>query len=223
MRVFLPSSVAGLSALAAIVFAACASPSAPAPASAALPTGTDTAAVDTLVLAGGCFWCMEKPFEQIDGVLAAVSGFAGGHVANPTYEQVGTKTTGHLEVVQVLYNASRVSPETLLRAYWHNVDPLDGGGQFCDRGEPYRPAIFAPTPAIRALAEQQRDALAARFSREIAVEIRDAAPFYPAEATHQDFYRTNRAHYERYRLGCGRDARLDALWGATARVAGDAL
>jgi peptide-methionine (S)-S-oxide reductase len=209
--------------VAAAVVAACASPSAPAPATAALPAGTDTASVDTLVLAGGCFWCMEKPFEQIDGVLAAVSGFAGGHVPNPTYDQVSTKTTGHIEVVQILYDASRVTPETLLRAYWHNVDPLDGGGQFCDRGEPYRPAIFAPTPAVRALAETQRDALAARFGREIAVEIRGPAPFYPAEAYHQDFYRTNRAHYERYRAGCGRDTRLEALWGEAAGTAGDAL
>ncbi len=206
-----------------LLVGACASPEPPAPAGAALPAGADSAAVDTLVLAGGCFWCMEKPFEALDGVLAAVSGFAGGTVANPTYDEVSTKTTGHLEVVQVLYDTTRVDAATLLRAYWHNVDPLDGGGQFCDRGEPYRPAVFAPTPAVRALALAQRDTLAARFGREIAVEVRGAAPFYPAETYHQDFYRTNRDHYERYRLGCGRDARLDALWGETARTAGRAL
>lgn len=183
----------------------------------------DPSVVDTLVLAGGCFWCMEKPFEALDGVLAVTSGFAGGTVPNPTYEQVGTKTTGHYEVVQVLYDATRVDVPTLLRTYWHNVDPLDGGGQFCDRGAPYRPAIFAPTPAIRALAQAQADSLAARFGRDLAVPVLDDAPFYAAEAYHQDFYRTNPEHYERYRTGCRRDARLDALWGDLARIPGDRL
>lgn len=204
--------------------AACATPSAP-PSAPAAPVALDAdpAVVDTLVLGGGCFWCMEKPFEALDGVLAVVSGFAGGTIPNPTYEQVGTKTTGHIEVVQVLYDASRVDVGTLLRTYWHNVDPLDGGGQFCDRGEPYRPAVFAPSPSVRALAEAQADTLAARFGRPLAVEIRGPAPFYAAEAYHQDFYRTNPAHYERYRTGCRRDARLDALWGDLARVPGDRL
>ena len=178
---------------------------------------------DTLILGGGCFWCMEPPFEKLDGVASVVSGFAGGTVANPTYDPVSTKTTGHIEVVEVIYDPTRVDVETLLLTYWHNVDPLDGGGQFCDRGSPYRPAIFAPTPEIRTLAEAQKAELATRFEQPIAVEILDNAPFYAADDGHQDFYRTNERHYKRYRAGCQRDARLIQLWGDDAGITGDAL
>ncbi|MGB3542019.1 peptide-methionine (S)-S-oxide reductase MsrA [Rubrivirga sp.] len=183
----------------------------------------DPARADTAVFAGGCFWCMEKPFEELEGVASVVSGFAGGDVPNPTYDQVTTKTTGHYEVVEVIYDATVVPYDTLLQVYWHNVDPLDGGGQFCDRGSPYRPAIFVSTASERAAAEQTKEFLNGRFSSPVAVEILDAAPFYAAEEYHQDFYRTNPARYTSYRIGCRRDARLDELWGDNAGVLGPAL
>ncbi len=186
-------------------------------------TALDPARADTAVFAGGCFWCMEKPFEELDGVHAVVSGFSGGTVANPSYDQVSTKTTGHYESVEVIYDPSVVPYDTLLQVYWHNVDPLDDGGQFCDRGSPYRPAVFVRTAAERAAAERTRAALAGRFERPVVVPVLDAAPFYAAEAYHQDFYRTNPGHYETYRTGCRRDARLQQLWGDAAGHLGPAL
>lgn len=206
----------------AAALSACATQTSP-PAPTAAVVDLDPAVADTLVLAGGCFWCMEKPFEDIPGVATVVSGFAGGPEVNPTYDDVAGKRTGHYEVVEVIYDGSRVDVGELLRTYWHNVDPLDGDGQFCDRGTPYRPAIFAPTEAIRVLAEAQKAELAARFGQPIAVEIKGDDPFYAAEAYHQDFYRTNPGRYTSYRTGCRRDARLDELWGDAAGVAGDAL
>ena len=217
-----PISMRLLSALAlAAALAACATQTTPPASQAALDL--DPAVADTLVLAGGCFWCMEKPFETIDGVASVVSGFAGGPEVNPTYDDVASKRTGHYEVVQVIYDGTRVGIDELLRTYWHNVDPLDGDGQFCDRGTPYRPAIFAPSAEVRALAEQQKAALTERFGSPVAVEIKGDDPFYPAEAYHQDFYRTNPARYTSYRTGCRRDARLAELWGDAAGHATDAL
>ena len=183
----------------------------------------DPAVADTAVFAGGCFWCMEKPFESLDGVAAVVSGFSGGTVPNPTYDQVSTKQTGHYESVEVIYDPAVVPYDTLLQVYWHNVDPLDDGGQFCDRGSPYRPAIFVDTPAEREAAEATKAQLARRFGQEVVVPVLDSAPFYAAEDYHQDFYRTNPARYQSYRLGCRRDARLEALWGASAGHLGPAL
>ena len=183
----------------------------------------DPASADTLVLAGGCFWCMEKPFEDLDGVASVVSGFSGGTTPDPTYDEVANKRTDHYEVVEVVYDPSVVSFETLLQVYWHNVDPLDGGGQFCDRGSPYRPAIFVSTEREREVAEAMRADLTGRFSEPIVVPVLDATPFYAAEAYHQDFYRTNPGHYQRYRTGCRRDARLEQLWGDAAGHLGDAL
>ena len=210
-----------LPAVLLLAVAACSSPQrevAPSPA-----VAIDPAVADTAVFAGGCFWCMEKPFEQLDGVAAVVSGFSGGTVANPTYDQVSTKTTGHYESVEIIYDPSRVSYETLLRTFWHNIDPLQTDGQFCDRGSPYLSAVFVRTPEERALAEATKATLASRFAQPVATEILPAAPFYAAEEYHQDFYRTNAAHYERYRQGCGRDRRLDAIWGDKAGVPADAL
>ena len=215
--------LAALALVALSVSAArCASPS---PAETVPSLGFDIAETqaDTLILGGGCFWCMEPPFEKLDGVASVVSGFAGGDTPNPTYDEVAAKRTNHIEVVEVVYDPSRVSFETLMRTYWHNVDPVDGGGQFCDRGSPYRPAVFVNSPQERQLVEAQKDELAERFGREIAVEVLDAAPFTAAEAYHQDFYRTNEAHYTRYRTGCRRDARLTQVWGDKAGVAADAL
>ena len=218
----LSSFLLPLAAVAAL--AACAAAdSGAAEATSALGFDIDPAAADTAVFAGGCFWCMEKPFEELDGVASVVSGFAGGTVANPTYDQVSSKTTGHYEVVEVVYDPSVVSYDTLLQVYWHNVDPLDDGGQFCDRGSPYRPAIFVDAAEERAAAEATKAQLAERFDQPIVVPVLDAAPFYAAEDYHQDFYRTNPARYQSYRMGCRRDARLAELWGTNAGYLGDAL
>ena len=196
------------------------------PAPAAGPTvglAIDPAVADTAVFAGGCFWCMEKPFEELDGVASVVSGFSGGPEVNPTYDDVANKRTGHYEAVEVIYNASVVPYDTLLQVFWHNIDPLDDGGQFCDRGNPYRPAVFVRTEAERAAAQATKSTLADRFAQPVKVPVLDAAPFYAAEDYHQDFYRTNAAHYQRYRTGCRRDARLEQLWGDAAGTLGAAL
>lgn len=196
------------------------------PAPAAGPTvglAIDPAKADTAVFAGGCFWCMEKPFEELEGVASVVSGFSGGTTPNPTYDQVASKQTDHFEVVEVIYDATVVPYDTLLQVYWHNVDPLDDGGQFCDRGSPYRPAIFVRTASERAAAERTKAFLDGRFSAPVVVPVLDASPFYAAEAYHQDFYRTNPGHYQRYRTGCRRDARLEQLWGDAAGRLGPAL
>ena len=170
------------------------------------------AQADTAVFAAGCFWCAETAFEGLDGVASVVSGFAGGTVPNPTYEQVTRTRTGHYEVVEVVYDPDVVSYAELLRVFWRNVDPLDGGGQFCDRGESYRSAIFA-TAAQRPEAEATKRAVAERFDRPIQTAILPAAPFYPAEDYHQDFWLKDPDRYYSYRRGCRRDARLEQLWG----------
>ncbi|MEB2344691.1 MAG: peptide-methionine (S)-S-oxide reductase MsrA [Deltaproteobacteria bacterium] len=165
------------------------------------------------VFAGGCFWCMEPPFDALDGVLSTTSGYTGGSLANPTYEQVSAGGTGHVEAVQVRYDPQRVGYAKLLEVYWRNVDALDDGGQFCDRGESYRSAIFVGDAEQRRLAEASKRAIAARLGGPVATTIRDAAPFYPAEEYHQDYARKNPLRYRFYRSRCGRDARLERLWG----------
>lgn len=167
--------------------------------------------------AGGCFWCMEKPFDELDGVLSTTSGFSGGHVVNPSYDQVSHGNTGHIEVVQVEYDPRRVSYEELLYVYWRNVDPFDAGGQFCDRGHTYTTAIFVRNREERRVAEASRREVARRFGRSIATDIREFEAFYPAEAYHQDYYLRNPVRYRFYRGSCGRDARLDEIWGDEAR------
>ena len=176
----------------------------------------DAAVADTAVFAGGCFWCMEPPFDKLDGVAATISGYAGGSVPNPTYQEVAAKKTGHAEVLQVIYDADKVSYETLLNVYWRNVDPFDAGGQFCDRGSPYRPAIFPANAEQRTLAEASYGEVDARFAQPLAVEIIDLETFYPAEDYHQNFYKTNPDRYYSYRTGCRRDARLQQIWGDEA-------
>ena len=183
----------------------------------------DPAVADTAVFAGGCFWCMEKPFEELEGVASVVSGFSGGTTPNPTYDEVASKRTDHYEAVEVIYDPTVVPYGTLLQVFWHNVDPLDDGGQFCDRGSPYRPGVFVRTAAERAAAETTKAALADRFGQPIKVPVLDASPFYAAEAYHQDFYRTNPVRYNSYRVGCRRDARLEQLWGDDAGTLGAAL
>ena len=174
------------------------------------------AVADTATFAGGCFWCMEPPYDKIDGVASTTSGFAGGEMVDPSYREVASGATKHTEVVQVVYDSTKVSYERLLRVYWHNVDPFDGTGQFCDRGSQYRPAIFAHTDRQRRLAEESKAAVAARFDQPLAVEVHALDAFYAAEQYHQNYYQKNPTDYKRYRQGCRRDARLREIWGEAA-------
>jgi peptide-methionine (S)-S-oxide reductase len=164
--------------------------------------------------ASGCFWCTEADFAKVPGVIDVVSGYTGGTVPDPTYQQVSAGGTGYTEAVEVRYDSGIVSYERLLDVYWRNVDFLDGGGQFCDRGDQYRPAIFVHDEAQRAAAERTKAELerSGRFDRPIAVQIDAAAPFYPAEDYHQDYAEKNPIRYRFYRYNCGRDARLAELW-----------
>ncbi|MBW2258815.1 MAG: peptide-methionine (S)-S-oxide reductase MsrA [Deltaproteobacteria bacterium] len=156
------------------------------------------------VFAGGCFWCMEKPFESVPGVLSVTSGYSGGEIEGPTYAQVSSHATKHLEAIRVVYDPERINYERLLEVFWHNIDPTQGDGQFCDRGHQYTSAIFVRTPEERAAATASKEAVQAELGRPVVTDIRDAQPFWVAEAYHQDFYKTNPTRYERYRKGCGR-------------------
>ncbi|WP_374018481.1 peptide-methionine (S)-S-oxide reductase MsrA [Paenibacillus thiaminolyticus] len=164
--------------------------------------------------AGGCFWCMVKPFDQWDGVHAVLSGYTGGHVPHPTYEQVKSQTTGHLEAVQIIFDPAIIPYSQLLELYWAQIDPTDDGGQFQDRGDSYTTAIFVHNEEQRRLAEASRTELAAsgRFDRPIVTPILDAGPFYPAEDYHQDYYRKEPEHYAADRTQSGRDNFLNKHW-----------
>ena len=164
--------------------------------------------------AGGCFWCMEPPFDELEGVVSTTSGYTGGRVANPSYEQVSYGGTGHLEAVEVLYDPAKISYERLLEVFWRNVDPTDGKGQFCDRGEQYTTAIFFHDEEQRRIAEESKRKLAdsGRLKKPIATGIRPATPFYAAEDYHQDYYKKNPFRYKFYRSRCGRDRVLEKLW-----------
>lgn len=172
--------------------------------------------IRTAVFAGGCFWCMEPPFDKLDGVLETTSGYSGGSVKNPTYDQVSAGGTGHAEVVQVKYDADKVSYAKLLQVFWRNVDPVDGGGQFCDRGDQYRSAIFYATPEEKKLAEASKREAAKKLDKKIVTQIVPASTFYPAEKYHQNYYQRNPIRYKYYRYRCGRDQRLEELWGKAA-------
>ena len=169
--------------------------------------------------AGGCFWCMEPPFDELPGVVSTTSGYTGGRMANPTYEQVSSGTTAHAESVQVRYDPKRVSYEKLLEVFWLNIDPLTANRQFCDRGSQYRSAIFYHDEEQRRLAQGSKEALDGRFGESIVTEIMPASRFYPAEEYHQDYYKKNPLRYKLYRWNCGRDARLAQLWGRHHRFA----
>lgn len=201
--------------LAALLLAAC-GPSAGGIEAAEAQRPRRPANAQTALFAGGCFWSAERDLEAVPGVIEAVSGFAGGRRANPTYAQVVGGGTGHLEAVEVVFDPARISYRELVRRFLRAIDPTDAGGQFCDRGENYRTAIFALD------AGQRRDAEAAlaeanRILRgRVVTPVRGAARFYAAEAYHQDYARRNAAQYGRYRRGCGKDARLRAVWGAAA-------
>ena len=173
--------------------------------------GTETAKA---VFAGGCFWSVELLFDKVDGVVSTVSGFTGGTKKNPTYDEVVTGTTGHAEAVQVTYDPKKVSYEKLLDVFWRNIDPLTPDGQFCDFGNQYRTAIFYNDEAQKRLAEKSKQALQGRFKQPIVTEIVAASQFYPAEDYHQDFHLRNPVRYQLYRTGCGRDRRLEEIWGS---------
>jgi peptide-methionine (S)-S-oxide reductase len=167
----------------------------------------------TAVFAGGCFWCVEAAFEKVKGVVSATSGYTGGTTPNPTYEDVSFGSTGHYEAVEVLYDPKVVSYAQLLDVFWHNIDPTNDHGQFCDDGDQYRSAIFYGSDAERRLAEQSAAKLVESRMMLIATRIVPASTFYPAEEYHQDYYRKNPVRYQFYRFSCGRDRRLEQLWG----------
>lgn len=178
------------------------------------PVPTPAAGQQVAVFAGGCFWCMESDFDKMPGVVSTTSGFAGGTVPNPTYDQVGAHGTGHLEVVQVIFDPKVTPYEKVLDYYWHHVDPTDAGGQFCDRGETYQTAIFPVDDAQKKAAEASKAAIDASgvLAKPIVTPIRPGQKFWPAEAYHQDFHETNPGRYLPYRKGCGRDARVAEVW-----------
>lgn len=178
--------------------------------------GAMAAEYKSAVFAGGCFWCLEAPFDALPGVIETESGYTGGSVSNPTYEQVSSGTTGHVEAMRVVYDPQKISFEKLLEVFWRNIDPTDGGGQFCDRGPQYRSAIFFADPEEEALAKRDKARLEESMGMRIATEILPGAEFYSAEEYHQDYYKKNPLRYHFYRQGCGRDQRLRQIWGAEA-------
>lgn len=188
------------------------------PATAASPAGGKTAKA---VFAGGCFWCVESDFDKVPGVISTTSGYTGGKLANPTYEQVSSKDTGHFEAVEIVFDPAKVSYEQLLEHFWRTIDPTDATGQFCDKGPPYRTAIFALDGAQLAAAQASKAALEKNkpFAAAVVTPVLMGAPFYRAEEYHQDYYKKNSVRYTYYRNSCGRDARLKQLWGAAAAVA----
>lgn len=169
----------------------------------------------TATFAGGCFWCMEPPFDKLDGVISTTVGYTGGHKDNPTYKEVSAGGTGHAEAIQVVYDPNKISYSQLLEVFWYNIDPFDAGGQFCDRGNQYRTAIFYHNEEQKMLAEKSTEQLEkSKISNQpVVTEIVPAATFYPAENYHQDYYRKNPVRYKFYRYGCGRDKRLKEIWG----------
>lgn len=174
-----------------------------------------TQATATATFAGGCFWCMESDFDTVDGVLETISGYTGGHKDNPSYKEVSSGVTGHKEALEVRYDPSKVSYATLLDIFWKNIDPLDPYGQFCDKGEQYQSAIFYHNEEQRNLAETSKKALSAsgKLQGTIVTEIIAASTFWPAEEYHQDYYIKNPVRYKFYRYNCGRDKRLETIWG----------
>ncbi len=170
-------------------------------------------ATATAIFAGGCFWCMEPPYDALPGVVATTSGYTGGHKVNPTYHEVSAGGTGHVEAVKIVFDPKQIGYEKLLEVFWRNVDPLDKGGQFCDRGSTYTTAIFYQDEEQKKLAEQSKAAIEKKLGKTIVTAIRPAATFYAAEDYHQDYYQKNPLRYKYYRYSCGRDQRLEELWG----------
>jgi peptide-methionine (S)-S-oxide reductase len=183
-------------------------------AGAAAAQGTAQPKQAVATFAGGCFWCVESDFDHVPGVLSTISGYTGGHVANPTYHQVSAGGTGHAESVEVVYDPSKVSSRQLLTYYWHHIDPTVKDRQFCDVGNQYRTAIFVHNEEQRKLAEASKKKVEAELKVPIYTQIVNAGPFYKAEQYHQDYYKKNPVQYKFYRWNCGRDQRIKQIWGA---------
>lgn len=170
------------------------------------------AATERAIFAGGCFWCMHAAFEELPGVNKVTSGYTGGTVVNPTYEQVSSGETGHVEAIEVTYDPDKVAYTKLLEWFWDNVDPTDPNGQFCDKGSQYRAGIFYITPAQEKLAHESLTRIEAKFKQKVATFIREAGPFYAAEDYHQSYYKKNKLRYQLYKTGCGRADTLKKVW-----------
>lgn len=186
------------------------------------PLGQTDGETATAIFAGGCFWCMEPPYDKLDGVISTTSGYIGGSRKNPTYKEVSSGRTGHTEAVRIVYDPAVVDYQTLLDVFWVNIDPLTSDRQFCDRGSQYRAGIFYLSEDQKALAEASKQELveSGRFSAPIVTEITPASAFYEAEDYHQDYYLKNALRYKYYRYSCGRDQRLEELWGEDAASRG---
>jgi len=174
--------------------------------------GANPAPREVATFAGGCFWCMEHPFDSLPGVVSVTSGYTGGHVKNPTYEQVSAGGTGHRESVEIVFDPTKISYAKLLDVFWHNIDPADNDGQFCDKGSQYRSAIFYHDERQKRLAEETKAAVEKRLGRAY-TDILPASQFWRAEEYHQHYYKKNPVRYHFYRFNCGRDQRLAAIWG----------
>lgn len=197
-----------------LVLTACGDSSvAAAPSKAAAPAAEGLAVA---VFAGGCFWCMEAPFEKLAGVVSVESGYTGGPEIGPTYHAVARGATGHFEAIRVVFRPDEVGYSKLLSVFWHNVDPTQANGQFCDKGDQYRTAIFVGTPGEKTLAESSKKMIEGALERPVVTPVLDASTFWLAEDYHQDFYKKNPTRYYSYRAGCGRDKRLEQLWGNLA-------
>jgi len=214
-------SLSGLVTLAGFYTVACQSSAAPSsrptsqPTSAAKPWTAPARPDNSQValFAGGCFWCMEKPFDVLPGVYSTTSGYTAGQVENPTYKAVSRGSTGHTEAVQIVYDPKKISYAELLKVFWRNIDPLAKNRQFCDGGTQYRSGIYYIDDEQKGLALKSLEEIKGLISGTIHTEIEAAQAFYPAEEYHQNFYKKKPGHYERYRKGCGRDRRLEQLWG----------
>jgi peptide-methionine (S)-S-oxide reductase len=180
------------------------------------PQGMNAQELETATFAGGCFWCVESDFDKVPGVVETVSGYTGGTVEDPSYRQVSVGGTGHREAVQITYDPDQVTYDELLAVFWHSVDPVDSGGQFCDRGDSYTTAVFVENAEERQVAKASKQAAAEELGQTIVTPIEGAGPFFPAEKYHQDYYQENSLRYRFYRWSCGRDARVKELWGERA-------
>jgi methionine-S-sulfoxide reductase len=180
---------------------------------------TSEARLESAVLGGGCFWCIEADYEKLDGVVDVVSGYTGGHIKNPTYKQVSAGGSGHIEVVKVTYDANKITYSQILDYFWRHIDPTRDDGQFCDSGPQYRPAIFYQdeTQKTLAIASTKQIEQTKPFAQPLKVELIQASTFYPAEDYHQDYYKKNPLRYNFYRYNCGRDARVEQLWGESKK------
>lgn len=184
------------------------------PSNSALAEDQASGKTTVAIFAGGCFWCMEPPFDALPGVISTISGYTGGQSENPTYKDVSNGKTGHLEAVQVIYDPAKISYVQLLDVFWRNVDPFDDDGQFCDKGDQYKAAIFYQDEQEKQLAEASKAVLKPKFAdKTIVTTIKPTSKFYPAEDYHQDYYLNNPKRYKFYRFTCGRDQRLNEVWG----------